>query len=81
MTPKLWVKVAKCGDRAPPKRKVCRVTVLIGDRSWPQIEGGSRPYAVVKVWVGKTWHCLVKSGKACHIIIIKPWGPCEESAC
>jgi hypothetical protein len=80
MSPPLWVKVAKSCDGAPPERQVCRVSVLIGNGSWPQIERRGGPNAIVKIWTGKTWHRLVKSGKMRRIIIVKPWGPCAESA-
>jgi hypothetical protein len=56
VAPKLWVEAAKRRDSAPPVCEVRRVTMRIGDCSWPQIEGRRRPNTVVKISTGKTWH-------------------------
>ena len=81
MATKLWVEMTECSNCTQPKGEVGRVMVLIGDSSWPQVEGRSRPDTIVKVWLAKTRGGVIKTGEAGCIVVIEPRGPCKKGPC
>lgn len=76
MTSLRWVEFTQGGDATPAKGQICEVAMLSRARSWPEVEGGSGPNAVVEVSM-KAGIVVEEVVEVVGVVLVKFWRPAE----